>query len=89
MCVSKLRGVAETQSTIPSKTPDNWRESNNNNYYNNNRSKEREKTEKCQDLGREIRKLWKVKAFGTILRELRAQLERIGIRLHCLVRPGS
>ena len=30
-CVSKLQGVAETQSTIPSKTPDNWRESNNNN----------------------------------------------------------
>ena len=30
--VSKLRGVAETQSTLPSRTTDNWREWSNNSF---------------------------------------------------------
>ena len=32
--MSKLLGVAETQGTLPSRTPDNWRESNNNDNNN-------------------------------------------------------
>ena len=35
-CVSKVWEIVETQTMLPSETPDNWRESSNNNNNNNN-----------------------------------------------------
>ena len=50
--------------------------------------KEKEKTQKCQDMGRELEKIWNVKAkiiplvvgsFGAIPKQFRNRLKQIGI----------